>query len=1128
MIKSISKKVLALLLAIAFVFVALPKIPLANAIVFAAGEKQMQAAYAHVKPMIDAVLENGYEQPYANTESMITEVFKTEKKGAVARFRLLWDEDGLYLFTEVIDPVIAVDNTQYWLRDNVDVVLDELYKRTFPYDPSVVRIVIDAAGTEHLVSPDPDLQNGGFESAFLLTANGYNMEMFIPFLHLAPVIGDRVGFDIQISDDPGTGDRESMAAWSDYENIAYMDTSVLGTVFLVNVAEDTSVKELKLPDDYMYEDEFKPFTVDIDIDKEYQTIDGLGGNFAKQRFGPTNPSYGNALDDRGNDAVGEYMLDNLRPRFARVGLPLNVLAENETDAKNGVYNYEAGQLAGLYRLMQDIQVDGEQIIASVWVAPNWMLSPQRTSATDLSTGRTKLIPAMYEDFGNAIIAFAKHAKDNYGVDLNYVSLNEPDIGCYVLMTADEQVDLIKATGPLFQAAGLDNLKWLIGGAATISASRRYLRTMINRFDEIEAYTGPLAYNGWDGLNMNSIYLNEIRDMGLEVGRPVWCVENGAPINDALASWSYAMDYADVSHRVYAESGASSAMYWSYQNDYAFVSLSKNPFKAFYVEKHFFETLKPGTIVVDAVSDDRNVLALAGKGADYFNLQIINKNVYKEPEDVPPPLVGDVTNNLIANGGFEDGLTGWATYNVDLWTDNPNSGNSCLRLIANQWGPQISQVFNCEPNTDYVLSWYGRRSSANSAIVKITDGAPTYNVIFSDTPLATVSNRWQGREFKFNSGNNSRLTFHFTGDTGTYYLDDIVIIPDISEDVEKGYSKATINGLPNGIYEITRTSPDENFVDIGSYEVTDGTAEMTILCESVTLLSMKLDYAPGDKSALGALVGEAGALVEGDYTADSWATFAGALAGADDVMGAWGAAQEDVDEAYDALSNAVASLVRLNTAYIVVSGPATVESGPGAAVEYMISAKNAPEINGIELGFEVDGDYLASKDFTALGGLSFFGAGSYGTPILWSNAGNMWTGKATLLDLGALGIGGNPSGIGGDIDLLSLCFYVAEGALGETVFKLNYINISTAGGPVAVVIVNDEAKTLVVEYFSPFDLNKDRVVDLNDLTYALQFLLVAEGDANWDEAKLIDYNDDHIIDINDLIEILANYTIPYYS
>ena len=214
---------------------------------------------------------------------------------------------------------------------------------------------------------------------------------------------------------------------------------------------------------------------------------------------------------------------------------------------------------------------------------------------------------------------------------------------------------------------------------------------------------------------------------------------------------------------------------------------------------------------------------------------------------------------------------------------------------------------------------------------------------------------------------------------------------------------------------------------------------------------------------------------------------------------------------------------LNTALVSISGPATAVSGPGAEVSYTISAKRMPQVSGIELEFEVDGSFLSSKDFSADSAFTFFGEGSYGTPIYWKNTGDVWTGKVTLLDMTAVGISG-------EAELFTMVFNVKEGVLGAADVKLNYIVMSYGNGEqVAAEIVGGGVATTVFEqYYSIYDVNKDGVIDLNDITYALQFLLVQDGDPGWEEAKAVNVNGDDIIDTKDLILILANYTIPYYQ
>ena len=211
----------------------------------------------------------------------------------------------------------------------------------------------------------------------------------------------------------------------------------------------------------------------------------------------------------------------------------------------------------------------------------------------------------------------------------------------------------------------------------------------------------------------------------------------------------------------------------------------------------------------------------------------------------------------------------------------------------------------------------------------------------------------------------------------------------------------------------------------------------------------------------------------------------------------------------------------DTAYVSISGPAAVASGAGAKAVYTISGIRMPATDGIELEFEVDGAYLSSNNFSSPGGFNIIGAGSYGTPIQWTNAGDIWTGKVTLINL-------TGAEIKGEADIFEMVFDVREGVLGAADVKLNYVKFSAAGATVAAIIKDGAATTIFEQYFSPYDLNKDGLIDLNDLTFALQFLTVQEGDPDWDIAKVADFHIDGVIDILDLIEILANYTIPYYA
>ena len=317
-----------------------------------------------------------------------------------------------------------------------------------------------------------------------------------------------------------------------------------------------------------------------------------------------------------------------------------------------------------------------------------------------------------------------------------------------------------------------------------------------------------------------------------------------------------------------------------------------------------------------------------------------------------------------------------------------------------------------------------------------------------------------------------------------------------DDVTLTYSHASGSAFPVGETVVTLTSEDTK----GNVSTKDF---------SVFVI---------DKTALKAKIAEAKARPTAGYSAKALGLLDAALFDAQDALDAQYISQAAVGDMIDEIDATYAAML---TAYASITGPASVVTVAGASATYTISADLLSAVSGIELEFEVDGDILSSNDFIAAGGFSMVGTGNYGTPIYWKNAGNIWTGKVTLLNLGA-------ADIFGEVDILDLIFNVREGALGATEVKLNYVTMSYKNGQVATVIVDDTATTILEKYYSPYDLNKDEVIDLNDLTYALQFLNVRAGDPDWDLAQACDLHADGVIDINDLILILANYTVPYYT
>ena len=233
-----------------------------------------------------------------------------------------------------------------------------------------------------------------------------------------------------------------------------------------------------------------------------------------------------------------------------------------------------------------------------------------------------------------------------------------------------------------------------------------------------------------------------------------------------------------------------------------------------------------------------------------------------------------------------------------------------------------------------------------------------------------------------------------------------------------------------------------------------------------------------------------------------------------------AVQSDIDAAAAAVRAAILALDPVP--FIVLSGPDSVVTGAGATATYTISAKDMHPLSAIDIEITVDGSILSSKEFTIESGFERLSDANYGTELFWTNVGDIWTGRAILYTRAA-------GGLSGDFEIFTMVFSVAEGELGSTDVKLNYALTSFGGDPIPSGIAgNGIVTTDLLQWYSPFDLNKDGVIDLNDITFALQYLLLEDGDTGWDVAKVADVNNENIIDARDLSLILSNYTIPYYG
>lgn len=173
-----------------------------------------------VKPIIDGVLEETWDGANVyNVALPFTGETPTLGAEGETNFRVMWDEDGIYVFATVTDDVFIPNfaNTgASYMYDFVEITFDVNYILDdglgpqeglghYQIDPKIFQA--DITGTSKIGS-DQDKEI----VAFLVNDPNYTAEYFVPFTTLLTADGARfdltqaIGFDVYVSDNDNTAD----------------------------------------------------------------------------------------------------------------------------------------------------------------------------------------------------------------------------------------------------------------------------------------------------------------------------------------------------------------------------------------------------------------------------------------------------------------------------------------------------------------------------------------------------------------------------------------------------------------------------------------------------------------------------------------------------------------------------------------------------------------------------------------------------------------------------------------------------------------------------------------------------------------------------------------------------------
>ncbi|MBQ5339390.1 MAG: endo-1,4-beta-xylanase [Oscillospiraceae bacterium] len=236
-------------------------------------------------PVIDGKIDDIWQ----NAKELKIDNFTMGKKGTNAQgtARVLWDSKNLYVLVEVTDPNgTNASSGNHWECDTVEVFFDQNNEKTASYQNDDIQCRV---GYDNSKSVSDNRSVDDFTSAAAKTSSGYLVEIAIPAVNGTLKSGQTVGFDIQINDDAGTGERAGSVIWSgDKSGMGYTDTRCFGVLKLtgqssanlgdVNLDGDVDVSDAVLLARYVAEDSGANIQAQGKINADVDGVTGLTGD----------------------------------------------------------------------------------------------------------------------------------------------------------------------------------------------------------------------------------------------------------------------------------------------------------------------------------------------------------------------------------------------------------------------------------------------------------------------------------------------------------------------------------------------------------------------------------------------------------------------------------------------------------------------------------------------------------------------------------------------------------------------------------------------------------------------------------------------------------------------------------
>lgn len=286
-------------------------------------------------------------------------------------------------------------------------------------------------------------------------------------------------------------------------------------------------------------------TIAIDLNHPRQTIDGVG--FCHEGDRQNGDTY--IIDNKIQE-----MLDNNMSLF-RDMFPNRTF----TPSKNS-FNYTDSRVTNCWKRLKIMQDRHIVTILGIWDVPNWLVS-------NPSSDNGRRINNM-DDFANMIYQFVKYGHDHYGLDIDYVDINETaESGVNLCLTSAEYSSFIQKCSALFASAGLST-KVNMGSVLLWDLS--YDQAIYNSTRTLPGAGHP-SWHSYRGGNLTGSARESISywqgwgNWATTIDRNVWATETDYDAfyynNPDRYNWTGCEEMAEMYYRNYYEARCSTSAGW---------------------------------------------------------------------------------------------------------------------------------------------------------------------------------------------------------------------------------------------------------------------------------------------------------------------------------------------------------------------------------------------------------------------------------------------------------------------------------------------------------------------------------------------------------------------------------------